>query len=112
MAIEDLYVSGFVIHRRASTAKVDDGGALTKDDYASHLEVSGRIRLLSASEVRTYGKEEVASTHRFYTAVADILNTDRVEDPDGVYYQILFVNNPHELDKFLQIDCMRPDHGS
>ena len=72
---------------------------------------SGRLRILSAREAKVYGKEEIESTHRFYTAVADILNTDRLVDPDSVKYQILFVDNPHNLDKFLQIDCGRPDHG-
>lgn len=112
MSIEDFYKSGWKVQRRANTAKVDDGGALTGDDWADHLAISARIRLLSGNETRIYDKEQGASTHRVCTAVADILNTDRLVDPDGKTYAILYVNNVDQLDHHLEIDCKEPEFGS
>ena len=112
MAIEDFYESGWKVQRRASTAKVDDGGALTSDDWTDHLSIAARVRLLSGTETRYYDKEQGAATHRVYTDVADILKTDRLVDPDGMTYAILYVNNVDQLDCHLEIDCKEPELGS
>lgn len=48
-------------------------------------------------------RENVFSTHRLYTAVADILEGDRVVY-GGVTYEINFVFDPMNFGQFLQID--------
>ena len=111
--IDRLYKQGYRIRRLTDT--VDSGGAVNEDVDTdstnwpiSTYELSGHLRQLSAHERMANGKVEVYATHRFYCpASTDITAEDRLTDPDSNEYTVLTVENPHNLDKFLQVDLER-----
>lgn len=104
MAIEDFYTATFTIYKRNHV--VDSGGAF-KPTYSVKLSgVAGLMRTLSGSEQVVNMSKGVTSTHRFYCAVQGITETDVIKDANGKYYDIIFVDNVHGLNRFLTIDCV------
>lgn len=101
MSIESYYVSGIVIQRQGTVTRSALNAKIAA--FATHLTVAGRIRPLSGREQANSMRENVFSTHRLYTAVADILEGDRVVY-GGVTYEINFVFDPMNFGQFLQID--------
>ena len=106
--IENLYVSGFKSYRLVDA--VDSGGAVNEDvdidttNWPINLQFSGHIRQLTANEIVLNQKREVNATHRMYCKVLDITAEDRIIDPDSRTFDVKFVDNPHQLDMFLQVD--------
>jgi len=100
--ISDLFIPGFVIKRRTESTV---NGNLTAS-YATVATISGRIRLLSGDEKITNEKENWTTTHRFYCDASNTLNRGDVIVKDGKTYDIKVIDNPHELDEFLQVDCV------
>ena len=102
MAISTLYNKSFTV--KAPTWSSDHGS--TTRTLSSGTTFDGRIRVLGANEGKEYGKERVLSTHRLYCDTSNsITATSVIEDVDGNQYDVLGpINNPHELDKFYQID--------
>lgn len=100
MAIDDYFEPDIIIQRNTSTKKVS-GKML--DAWATHLTVDGRIRPLTGKERLAADKVTLYATHRLYTFVADIAESDRVSD-SGNIYEIKFVHNPMNFDRFLQVD--------
>ena len=103
MAIEDFYTAKFTIYKLNNL--VDSGGAFKPTYSVKASNVSGLMRLLSGSEQVVNMSKGVTSTHRFYCAVQGITETNVIKDSSGKYYDILFVDNVHGLNRFLTIDC-------
>ena len=80
-------------------------------EWENHLEVPGRLRPLSGDERMSADKMTLYATHRFYTDVADIKESDRYIDPGGKVYEIKFVADPMNMGEFLQIDLEEHGHA-
>lgn len=110
--ITDLFESGWTVKK--NTESVDSGGAVT-DTWSTDTTIgtsgviSAHIRQLSRDEVISEGRPEVVATHRVYTAVDSITEKHRLVSPDGEVFNVVAVDNPHELDEFLQIDVRRSE---
>ena len=63
-----------------------------------------RIRQLSKDENTIQGRETIDSTHRIYCAASvDVEENDEITIGSDTF-DVRGVDNPHELDEFLQID--------
>lgn len=100
--IEKYYKPGIEVKRNNPTPNGIGGWV---DSYELHLEIVGRIRPLSGSELEIADKLTVRSTHRLYCAVCDIKEADRVYY-DGRIYNVQIVMNMMDMDNHLQIDMM------
>lgn len=98
--IQKWFEPGIVIQRLTQTAN-DMGGFV--DTWTTHLTISGRIRPLNGTEKLSADKTTLFATHKLYCNVADITERDRVSF-SGKVYEIKFVSNPMNFDRFLQID--------
>ena len=104
--IDDLFTSGWTV--QSKTQARDEGRAKKKATWSTTSSISGCMRTLGMNEQKPYGKTEVYSTHRFYTSASNaVTDTQRLLNPDGEIYSVLYVENPHGLDEFLQVDCVR-----
>ncbi len=83
--ISRFYTPDHII-RRATSTENDYGEPVLQ--WADHLTVEGKLWPLSGDERLSADKETYFSTHKFATAIADILETDRYQDPDGNEYYI------------------------
>lgn len=95
------YSPGITIFRNSST-KNKIGGSIS--NWQKHLEIEGLIRPLSGREQDVADKPTYIATHRLYCAPADILETDRVKDINGIEYDIHFVSDVMNMGNHLQID--------
>lgn len=103
MSIETQFYTGFRI--RTNTQSRDSGGAIT-NSWSNGDTFSGHIRKLSNSEILNNAKRGIASTHRLYCAAdLSIAKTNRVTF-DSKEYHVTFVDDPHELDEFLQVELL------
>lgn len=100
--ISHFYVPGFKVLRNTPTDQPKKiGGQI--DHYNLHLSISATLRPLSGSEVVSADKMTLIGTHTLYCAVCDVLETDRIEDPEGNQYDIKFVQNVMSMNNHLQI---------
>lgn len=99
--IQDFYTSGHIIERYTETPGGFGGPEYT---WTTHLAVDGRLRPLSGDKRLSADKETVFASHKFYTAVADIKETDRYKDPSGNIYTIKFISDPMSMGNHLEID--------
>ena len=102
--IEDFYYPGFATQRK--TDAVDSGGA-ENDIWATNLtDLEGCLRELSAKEIVANGQRGVVSSHRFYCDYAtDITSEDKLIF-DSKTYDVKTVDNPHNIDHFLEVDVL------
>ena len=103
MPIDSYYKPGFTIKRPITS--LDSGGSpvLTFSDF---LPTSGRMRPLTGNEILANEKLGLETSHRFYCAVIDAEEKDRIYDSSTEKtYEIKFVKNPMETDDHLEIDC-------
>ena len=101
MAIDELYNNTFIV--KTPTWANDHGS--TTQTLSDGISFSGRIRLLNAFESKEYGKERVLSTHRLYCDTSNTISaTSEITDKNGFVYDVLFINNPHEMDEFYQVE--------
>ena len=106
--IDHLYKSGYTVQSKTETP---NAGGVVVDSYATAFaNVLGHMRTATKSELAIRQKDEVISTHVFYTDVRAITNRMRVVNPDGEVFEIDTVDNPHNLDKFLVVRCSRSDY--
>jgi len=97
-----------------NTGHVDSGGAVTgtwstDTDIGTSGVISAHFRNLTICERNAMMKNEVAITARLYTISSGITEKHRLKNSDGEIYQIIAVDNPHNLDEFYQIDLARTD---
>ena len=99
--IKRFYTSGHIIERYTKT-----GGGFGGPEYqwSTHLTVDGRLRPLAGDKRLSADKETLYASHKFYTDVADIKDTDRYKDPEGNLYTIKFVSDPMNMGNHLEID--------
>lgn len=64
-----------------------------------------RIRQLSAKEIDGLGREMAESTHRIYCDARDDVTTTCQWTIDEIVYQVTGVNNPHGLDRHLEVNA-------
>jgi len=95
----------------------DSGGGIT-ESYNTRLgDEPVRIRALSGNEIKQLGADRVVSTHRMYFKIKDTSGAEMViNEKDRIVvknsagktlgtFDLGFVDNPHELDKFIQVDA-------
>ena len=99
--IERFYTTGHKILRYTETSSGFGGST---GAWATHLTVDGCLRPLSGDKRLSADKSTVYASHRFYTDVADIRESDRYQDPDGNNYIIKFIADPMSMGNHLQID--------
>ena len=103
-SIELDFYSGFQL--KANTQTRDTGGAIINTWANSGDSFSGYIRKLSGNEIITNQKRGIKSTHRFYCAAdVSITNLNQLTF-DSKTYHVTYVDNPHELDEFLQVELL------
>lgn len=103
MSIDSYYRTGFTIKRPVST--VDAGGSPI-ELFVDLTAVDGRMRQLNGTEVLANEALGLKTTDRFYCAVIDVEEKDRIYDSvNDKTYEIRSVNNVMEMDSHLQIDC-------
>lgn len=104
-----LYKTGYTIQSKTETP--DAGGAVV-DSWASTLvSVFAHMRTATKQEINAQQKDEVIATHVFYTdASYTVTHKQRVINPDGEVFAVKTVDNPHDLDAFLQVMCYRADY--
>ena len=101
----------------ATTGKIIFSGIATKTCTITALSVIplstgvflAHSRRLSASEINARSKQEIVCTHRLYCTVSGITEKHRLSDPDGHKWDVIAVDNPHDMDEFYQIDLSRAD---
>ena len=105
MSIQDRYESGWVIQKATVT---NTYGVLTTA-WSTRENVKGRRRELTSHERHDLEKSEVVADAVFYTNVTTVLSGDRLKDPDSDIWDVVSIDNPHDLDKFLVITLKRRD---
>jgi len=103
--INDHYGSGNIVVQRATEASDDAGG--TNRTWATHLTLDGVIQPIGASQRANLMRLEDVSTHKLYTDVKDIVQTDRIVSA-GITYKITGRpinpgNKDHHLETSLEI---------
>ena len=105
MSIEDYQTDLFDVERTTQTRSTIGGVA---DDWVATLSNQlGKFSPLQRSkgEVVTHGALEIDADVRLYCKVIDVQEKDRIKRvSDGVYFDVKYVRNPMEFDRFLEID--------
>ena len=103
MPIENFYKSGYTIKRPITT--IDSGGSPI-ETFSDFITASGRMRPLTGNEILANEKLGLVTSHRFYCAVIDAEEKDRIYDSNtGNTYEVKFVKDPMEMRHHLEIDC-------
>jgi len=110
MSIEDLFVSGYTAIK--NTEGRDAGGAVTNTlstdtDIGTDGVFSAHQRQLSGDEILRYARFGVEEVARFYTQVTGLTTEHLITDLDGKEWNIINIDDPHDLGMFLQIDASR-----
>ena len=101
--IEDYFTPGWIIQRPTN----QNVGGISKDTFATHLTISGRLRPLSGGEIFQNERNNYKTSHRFYCGNHDIKETDRIYDSvKDRTYEIQFIRNPMEMNRHLEIDVL------
>jgi len=103
MSVNDFFTSTITVQRAVN---VPDGLGGYTTGWTAHLVTPGLVRPLRGSEKLVGGKLAARSTHRMYCPVIDITADDRVVF-DGATYGVTFVDNPMNMDMFLQVGLER-----
>jgi SPP1 family predicted phage head-tail adaptor len=77
--------------------------------WSTHLNVKCCVENLSGEEIIAAEKKGIQATHRIFCNVADIQEKDRALI-NSKYYQITLVDNPMNMNKFLEIYATRSDN--
>ena len=108
MGIDGLYNKTFTLYNPTYT---QDHGSQVRT-MGSGSSVKGRIRKLSGNEVLEYGKKQEKSTHMWYCDVSENVSaTSIIKDENDNYYNVVDVDNPHELDEFYQVTLVYMPEG-
>ena len=110
--IDDLYTESFTVQKNTEATGLDSIVTptwSTDTTIGTAGVITGHIRILSERESAARGKMEVQSTHRVYTAVDSITEKHRLVHSDGRKFNVVSVDDPHELGEFMQIDVVRTD---
>jgi SPP1 family predicted phage head-tail adaptor len=101
--ISDYFIPGFKIKRLTNTG---DGGGSNAQTFSNVATISGRMRPLSGSEMMRNERMNYVTTHRFYCAFTNVISaTSRIEDTNGLTYEVKLIINPMNLNEHLQVDC-------
>jgi len=112
MSIEDYFTTGWTAKK--NTEAVDSGGAVT-DTLSTDTSIgtagvfSACKRQLSGRELERYAKKEYEEVYRIYTTTSGFTVKHWILDTDSLLWNVVNVNNPHDLDEFYQIDVVRSD---
>ena len=104
MDIEKFYETGIEILEPVSTR--NDFGEY-EVAYSVKKAISGKIRPLSGNERYISGSRHQESTHRLYCSFDEYGEMDsehKIKDDEGTEYNVVFVGNPMNFDKWLQVD--------
>ena len=110
MGITDLFVSGYTAKK--NTEAVDAGGAVT-DTLSTDTTIGtagafdAHQRQLSGYEAMRYQRPANIRVERFYADTTGLTVKHWISDPNGELWNIININNPHDLDEFYQIDAER-----
>jgi len=103
LAIEDYFEENVIIKRNIPTTS---GMGANVDDWSTHLTIMGLIRPIRGEELEMFKRVGVDVDYRLDCGVSDILEKDRVEF-EGITYEVKFVYNPMNFDRWLHIDLKR-----
>lgn len=107
MSIAHLLNKTMTVERSADTQ--DSEGSVVRAWTSVYTSLPCRQRQLSARERTTLGREMILATHRFYCdSGKDIRERDRILF-EGEYYDVDGVNNPHLLNRHIEIDTILRD---
>lgn len=98
--IEDYYDTIITIKRKTTA---DNGIGGKSETWNDHLTILGKIRPLNGNERFSADKVTLYATHRLYCTLADITELDRVVYNNQTY-EIKYINNPMNMNRFLQVD--------
>lgn len=103
--ISDHYENGWKIQYKS---EVNSHGEVT-ETWSNRETISAHKRQLTAFERQQFEKDEVYKTAIVYMNITTIYSYDRLLDPDNQVWDIIAIDNPHELDKWLQVTVQRRD---
>jgi len=100
--------SGYTVYKK--TEAVDSGGAENNTwsidtSIGTSGAFSAQARQLSGDERLQYASLREAVIKRFYTETSGFTIEHAIQDPDGNDWNIINVDNSHDLDEFYQIDA-------
>jgi len=104
MNIEKFYEAGIEILEPTKTQ--NDFGEY-EVAYTVKKAIMGRIRPLSGNERYVSGARHQESTHKLYCSFDEYGEMDvdhKIRGNDGVEYDIIFIGNPMNFDRWLQVD--------
>ena len=111
MSIETCFVPGYVAYKTTKTSGSSNESIETLAiDYSigASSKFPARQRQLSGFEANKFGFEGVEETQRFYTEYdVGLTQANWIKDLCGKLWNIVRVDNPHQLNEFLQIDATR-----
>lgn len=103
MPIENFYKPGYTIKR--PILSIDSGGSPI-ETFSDFITASGRMRPLTGNEILANEKLGLVTSHRFYCAMIDVEEKDRIYDSNTENtYEVKFVKDPMEMGDHLEIDC-------
>ncbi len=97
-------------HKVEQYTETDTGFGGPTYTWTEKLTLDARLRPLSGEERLSADKQTLHTTHKLYCDVLDITEQDRYVDPDGNIYHIVFVKNPMNMDRHLEIDLEFAGH--
>ena len=110
MGISDLFVSGYTAKKtmEASGDYAEVTDTLSTDtDIGTSGAFSACQRQLSGRELDVYARDGFQEVSRFYTETTGLTTNHWIEDPDGKFWNIININDPHGLGLWYQIDAKR-----
>ena len=97
-----------IIERKTTTTYDPLAGNIVS--WSTHLTILCAVENLSGNEIVKAEKLGVQATHRLYVnGIPDIKEQDRVLY-QGVYYRITYVDNPMNVNDFLEIYLISDDN--
>lgn len=111
MYLTTLYNDGYTAKKITETnsGSIISKGLSTDTTIGNSGVFYARYRQLSEDEIIKNSKLEVVTDGRIYTSTSGLTNKHYILDPDGMLHKIVKINNPHQLNKFYQIDVIRSD---
>jgi len=89
--------------KRLATPTLDSTGGAVITEYGT-TTAKCRIRLLAAAERTVSGREGIVSSHMIYAPTGTVVASNDVVRVNEEDYDVQYVNNPHGMNKFLQIE--------
>ena len=109
MSISDHYKTGYTAIKNTE----DNTGVVVTDTLSTDTSIgtsgvfSAHQREISGNELLKYASLQPDKMSRFYTAESGFTTNHWIKDLNGLYWQVVNVDNPHDLDEFYQIDAAR-----